>query len=283
MRRPPVSVRSVLVTGCSSGIGRATAELLRRRGWTVWPTARSPEDLAGLADAGFDPVALDVADENSVAACAAEVLARSEDGLGGVVNNAGFAQAGAVEDLSRGALTRQFEVNVFGLQSLTNRLVPRLRSQGWGRIVHVSSIYGLISAPLVGAYCASKFALEALSDAQRLELWPTGVGVSLVEPGPIATRFRANAAEAAEDALDASASRFGRTYARRIVAKKDREHRPGGFTKPPEAVARAICHALESRSPRRRYRITVPAHLGAVARCLLPAALVDRLLLRTVK
>lgn len=283
MRRPEVRQRTVLMTGCSSGIGAVTATYLRERGWRVITTARSEEDLAALAADDFETLALDLADEVSVARCAERVLDRAADGLGGVVNNAGYAQPGAVEDLSRAALQRQLEVNVIGLQDLTNRLIPTMRQQGWGRIVNISSVYGRVTAPLVGAYCASKYALEALSDALRMELWSSGVGVSLVEPGAILTDFRKNAATAAENDLSADASVFADTYDRRIVRKKHKVQKQNFFRRPPEAVAVKIRHALSSPRPRRRYGVTPAAGLVAVMRRIAPDALLDALLRRSLK
>jgi len=282
MRRPVVRNRTVLVTGCSSGIGKATADHLRESGWRVLATARSDEDLDELKARGFDALQLDLADGVSVGNCAQRTLSLAAEGLGGMVNNAGFAQPGAVEDLSRDALRRQFEVNVIGLQDLTNRLVPTLRDQGWGRIVNVSSVYGRIVAPLVGAYCGSKFALEALSDALRIELWDSGVGVSLIEPGAIISDFRRNAATVAQESLDAAGSEFGDTYERKIVRKKDKEQKESFFCRPPEAVAVKILHALESSRPRRRYGVTPAAGVVAVMRRIAPDALLDLLLRRSI-
>ena len=281
MKAPHIAVRTVLITGCSSGIGRATADLLRGRGWTVWPTARTGKDLADLRAAGFEPVELDLADSESVQRAAAEVVRRGAAGLGGLVNNAGFGQPGAVEDVSREAMRRQFEVNVFGLQELTNALAPVFRRQGYGRIVNVSSVLGRIVIPFMGVYAASKFAVEALSDALRVELRGSGVAVSLVEPGPIETAFRRNAFERGCETLDPDRARFASVYeseGRRRIEREFRSSDP--FTAPPEAVARVILHALESRRPRRRYPVTLPARAGVLLARWLPAAWVDGLLAR---
>ena len=280
MKRPTVESKTVLVTGCSSGIGRATADLLRDRGWIVVPTARTKEDLDILLNDGYIPVRLDLADEDSVLTAAEQTLDLFDGRLGGLVNNAGFALAGAMEDVSRDALRHQMEVNFIGVQDLTNRLLPVFRSQGWGRIVNVSSVYGRVAAPLVGSYCASKFALEAATDALRIELWTTGVSVSLIEPGSIITEFRNNAAEFASRHLHAEHSRFGDTYDRKITRKKNRIPTPDFFRKPPSAVADKILHALESGRPRRRYGVTPAATLVAFLRRFAPDALLDAALRR---
>ncbi len=280
MKRPLAEVKTVLVTGCSSGIGRASADLLRSSGWLVVPTARTEEDLDTLRNDGYTPVRLDLADENSVEEAAGEALEILGGQLGGLVNNAGFALMGAMEDVSREALRHQMEVNFIGVQDLTNRFIPVLRAQGWGRIVNVSSVYGRVAAPLVGSYCASKFALEAATDALRIELWSTGVGVSLIEPGPIITEFRSNAAAVAAEHLDAGQSRFGDTYDQKITRKKKRTPKPDFFRKPPSAVAIKIRHALESNHPRRRYGVTPAATLVAVLRRIAPDALLDAALRR---
>ncbi len=280
MKRPLAEVKTVLVTGCSSGIGRASADLLRSSGWLVVPTARTEEDLDALRNDGYTPVRLDLADENSVEEAAGETLEILGGQLGGLVNNAGFALMGAMEDVSREALRHQMEVNFIGVQDLTNRFIPVLRAQGWGRIVNVSSVYGRVAAPLVGSYCASKFALEAATDALRIELWSTGVGVSLIEPGPIITEFRSNAAAMASNHLDAESSRFGDTYDRKLTRKKKSRPKASFVRKPASAVAEKILHALESGRPRRRYGVTPAATLVAFLRRFAPDALLDAALRR---
>lgn len=284
MKIPLVQNRSILITGCSTGIGRATALRLRRQGWTVYPTARSDADLDRLRSEGFDPIRLDIVQEDSVAEAARETLRRAGDaGLGGLVNNAGFGQPGAVEDVSRAAFRRQFEVNLFGMQDLTNRLLPTLRRQGWGRIVNISSVVGRIALPFMGAYSASKFAMEALSDVMRVELHSCGVAVSLVEPGPIDTAFGDNAARSGREMLQPETSVFGAVYRSKLDRVPARGERRELFRLPPDAVARAVAHALESRHPRRRYAVTLPAKLGALFSRFLPDAAIDRLLLAYVR
>jgi NAD(P)-dependent dehydrogenase (short-subunit alcohol dehydrogenase family) len=266
MHLPPVAHRSVLITGCSSGIGLATAHLLRTRGWQVMASARKTADVARLKSAGFDAVLLDVADEASVAEGAAQTLRHFEGRLGALVNNAGYSEAGALEDLSRAALRQQFEVNVIGLQDLTNRVLPTLLAQGWGRIVHISSVLGRVVIPIQGAYCASKHAVEALADAQRVELHGTGVGLSLVEPGPIVTEFRRNAAAHATGRVG-SPSAFA-SYYEKEIPRRLKQRAQGSLSLPPEAVARKIAHALESPRPRARYKVTLPAYVAPVVRAL---------------
>lgn len=283
MKRPDLESKTALVTGCSSGIGRATAVLLRSSGWVVIPTARSKKDLEVLRQDGFSPLHLDLADEPSVKAAAEATLDRFDGQLGALVNNAGYGLGGAMEDISRSALRHQMEVNFIGTQDLTNRLIPTMRSQGWGRIVNVSSVYGRITAPMVGSYCASKYALEAATDAMRVELWSTGIGVSLIEPGSIITEFRTNAAAVASQELDARKSRFGDTYDQKITRKRKKVQRPGFMKKPPLAVAVKIKHALESRRPRRRYGVTPAAAMVAILRRVAPDALIDTVLRRQIR
>jgi short-subunit dehydrogenase len=174
-------------------------------------------------------------------------------------------------------------VNVFGAQDLTNRLIPLFREQGFGRIVNVSSVYGLVTAPLVGNYCASKYAMEAFSDAMRLELRRAGIAVSLIEPGHIVTAFRRNAARISQDRLDFEKGIFGKKYARKFKKVVETDQKGNRFAKPPEAVAAKICHALESKRPRIRYYVTLPAHLAAFMRRFTPTSLVDRILQNSAK
>jgi NAD(P)-dependent dehydrogenase (short-subunit alcohol dehydrogenase family) len=274
---PPA--RTVLITGCSSGIGRCCADGLRARGWRVFATARRAEDVAALAADGHEALALDLDASASIAAAVATVLERTGGTLDALFNNGAYGQAGAVEDLSRAALRAQFESNLFGWVELTNRVLPVMRRQGHGRVVMNSSVLGLVALPWRGAYNATKFALEGLTDTLRLELAGSGVRVALVEPGPIESRFRANALAAFERWIDADGSVHRAAYAR-LRRRLERRGAPAPFSLPPEAVLARVVHALESRRPRRRYPVTVPTRLFALLRRLLPAALLDPLLAR---
>jgi NAD(P)-dependent dehydrogenase (short-subunit alcohol dehydrogenase family) len=281
MKYPEVVSKSVLVTGCSSGIGLATARLLRDRGWAVLPTARKPEDMDRLRSEGFNPVQLDVTDSAAIHQTANDVLRLFGGRLGALVNNAGYGQPGAMEDMTRDAMREQFEVNVFGLQELTNQLVPAFRRQGYGRIVNVSSVLGRISIPFMGIYSASKYAVEAMSDAMRVELWNSGIAVSLVEPGPIETAFR----KTSKDRALGQQEHFGRShfekYYREQVSKAEtKEKLTHVFMLPPEAVARKILHALESPRPRRRYPVTAVAYVIEFLRHFVPDGLIDRVMSR---
>ena len=267
--------RTILITGCSSGIGLASARMLKVRGWRVLATARKEEDLRRLAEQeGVQALYLELANPDAIATCAAEALRRTEGKLHAVFNNAAFSQPGAVEDITAEALRHQFEVNVIGTHDLTRRLIPAMRSNGQGRIINCSSVLGLVSAPWRGAYCASKFALEALTDALRLELQGSGIHVSLIEPGPIRTRFVENARAAAVANVDIENSVHRERY-HRMLAALERGGRQT-FKLEPEAVAAKLVHALESPRPKPRYYVTVPTYAGALLKRVLPTRLLDR-------
>lgn len=225
---------------------------------------------------------LDVADAASVRAAAADILQRTGGALGGLVNNAGYGLPGALEDLSRAALREQFETNVVGLQDLTNQFIPLFRKQGWGRIINVSSVVGRIPLPLMGAYVASKYALEAMSDCLRVELRDSGVAVSIIEPGPIKTHFRKNATGAAWKHLANLQQSHFADYYRRNAEQPDRPKARDRFELPPEEVGLKILHALNSSHPRIRYPVTLVAWAGAFFRRVLPDGLMDRLLVHRV-
>ena len=278
MQSPQVAVKNVLVTGCSTGIGAATARLLKEGGWRVIPTVRKAEDLERLKAEGFDPVAMDLADSASVTRGAAQVLEAFQGRIGALVNNAGFGQPGAMEDLTRETMRAQFEVNVFGLQELTNQFVPCFRKQGYGRIVNVSSVLGRIVMPFMGIYSASKFAVEAMSQSLRIELRGSGVMVSVVEPGPIETAFRKTTKDLGREQLQKVQSVFARRYEEQLMPREIKKKFSHHFMLPPEAVARKIRHALESDGPRRRYQVTLPACAGACMARFMPDALLEFLL-----
>lgn len=263
--------RSILITGCSSGIGLDAARTLKKRGWRIIATARKREDLDRLAGAeGLETAELELSDAASIAACATRALKLTGGKLGAVFNNAAFGQAGAVEDLTAAVLREQLEVNLIGTHDLTRRLIPAMRANGAGRIVQCSSILGFVSAPYRGAYCASKFALEALTTAMRLELEPSGIKVSLIEPGPIRSRFVENSIARLEGRIDLENSVHREAYAARLASMK-----AGGkaaFKLEPSAVTKRLIHALESPRPQRRYYVTTPTYLAAAFQRLLPVA-----------
>ncbi len=252
--------RSVLITGCSSGIGHACAHGLARRGWRVVASARKAADVERLRAEGLSAVRLDLDDPGSIGAALAETLALTGGTLDALFNNGAYGQPGAVEDLTRETLRAQLETNLLGWHDLTCRVIPIMRRQGQGRIVHNSSVLGLVAMPLRGAYVASKFALEGLTDTLRLELRGTGIHVVLIEPGPISSRFRENAHRVFRERIDLGGSIHRDAYLR-AQARLVKEGPAQPFTLPPEAVLAKLVHALESPRPRPRYPVTVPSHL----------------------
>ncbi|BCX88770.1 hypothetical protein MIN45_P1139 [Methylomarinovum tepidoasis] len=272
MSKRPVD--TVLITGCSSGIGYVTAKALKERGYRVFASARKPEDVERLQDEGFEAVRLDLDDPASIQAAVEQVLAWSGGTLDALFNNGAWGQVGAVEDLSRDVLRAQFETNLFGTQELTNRILPVMRRQGRGRIIYNSSVLGFIALPYRGAYVASKFALEGLADCLRLELYGTGIHVVLVEPGPILTKFRDNAYRKFKENIDVEHSPHRAVY-ERMEAKLQKKGPVAPFTLPPEAVAQKVIHALEAPRPKIRYYVTFPTYLFAFLRRVLPFRLLD--------
>lgn len=271
--------RAILITGCSSGIGLACAQGLQQRGWQVIATARQAEDVHRLQHAGLTAVRLDLDDPDSITTALATTLEQTGGRLDALFNNGAYGQPGAVEDLSRAALRAQFETNLFGWHDLTCRVIPLMRAQGHGRIVQNSSVLGLVGLPYRGAYVASKFALEGLTDCLRLELAGSGIAVVLIEPGPISSRFRDNAHRMYRRHIDAAASVHRETY-RRMEARLTLPGPAQPFTLPPTAVLRWLIHALESPRPRPRYAVTLPTHVLALLRRLLSTRALDRLLRR---
>lgn len=268
--------RAILITGCSSGIGWHCALGMKARGWRVFATARTPEDLARLEAEGLEAIPLDYADPSSVSACAAEVARRTGGKLDALFNNGAFGQPGAVEDLTRPVLEAQFACNVFGWHQLTAACLPLFRANGQGRIVQCSSVLGLVALKWRGAYNASKFAIEALSDTLRLELRGSGIFVSLIEPGPIASKFTEAALRNFEANIDEAHSHYKDAYAR----QRARMGRGGSarYKLGPEAVLEKLIHAVESPRPHARYYVTKPTHYMAFARRILPQRLLDYVL-----
>ena len=269
--------KSVLITGCSSGIGQCVAHGLKQRGYRVFATARRPESVEQLSAEGLESLLLDLDDSRSIRLAVEEILRRTGGELYALFNNGAFGLPGAVEDLSREAIRAQFETNFFGWLELTNLLLPVMRRQGRGRIIQNSSVLGFVTMPFRGAYNASKFAVEGLSDTLRLELAGTGIYVSLVEPGPILSRFRANALVALQNHIDIEHSVHRDRY-QRVLERLNKEGPAAPFTLPPEAVLKKVIRALESKKPKARYYVTLPTYLFAYLKRVLPTTTLDRLL-----
>ena len=272
--------RSILVTGCSSGIGHDAARTLARRGWRVLATCRAEADCERLRGEGFESFALDYASEVSVAEGAAEALERTGGRLDALFNNGAFAIPGAVEDLPRGALRAIFEANLFGPHDLTRRVIPAMRAAGRGRIVNCSSVLGLMAIPWRGAYAATKHAMEGLTDALRLEMRDTPIDVVLIEPGPIATRIRENSIPHFERWIDWRASARAERYERDLVPRLYHPSGRDAFELPPSAVTAKLIRALEARRPRARYFVTKPTFAAETMRRMMPTALRDAVLSR---
>jgi NAD(P)-dependent dehydrogenase (short-subunit alcohol dehydrogenase family) len=269
--------KSILITGCSSGIGLCVAKGLKARGYRVFATARKEADVQQLGADGFESLRLDLADSESIATAVDDILSRTHGTLDALFNNGAYGQPGAIEDLSRDVLRAQFETNLFGWHELTSRILPVMRRQGHGRIIQNSSVLGFVALRYRGAYNASKYALEGLSDTLRLELMGTNIHVSLVEPGPVTSRFRENAFRAYQENITPDSS----VHRDKYLAMETRLKTEGPvvpFTLPPEAVLKKVIHALESRRPRARYYVTFPTYLFGFLKRVLSTRLLDKVL-----
>jgi len=270
---------NVLITGCSTGIGACAAEKLHLRGYNVIATVRKTEDSLALQKMDITTTLLDLTDSDSIQQAVAFTLKHFNNQLDALFNNAAFGQPGAVEDLSRDTLRQQFETNVFGTQELTNQVIKHMRTQGYGRIIYNSSVLGFVSMAYRGAYNASKYALEGLADTLRQELHHSGIFISLIEPGPILSRFRANAFLKYQQHIDKNTSPHRDVYA----AMEQRLRKPGPaapFTLGPEAVVNKLVHAIESKRPKIRYYVTFPTYLFAVLKRILPHRCLDWILFK---
>jgi NAD(P)-dependent dehydrogenase (short-subunit alcohol dehydrogenase family) len=280
--------KSILITGCSSGIGLDAARTLKTRGWQVFATCRQQGDCDRLQAEGLDSFRLDYADEASIAAAVDTVLERTGGTLDALFNNGAYACPEAVEDLPRGALREIFEVNLFGYHDLTCRVIPIMRKQGHGRIINCSSVLGFVGMTWRGAYVATKFAMEGLTDVMRIEMRGTGIKIILIEPGPITTRIRENAIPHFEKWIDwensARREAYGALRSRLYgaatpgMAGHDTAAKPAAkdrFELPAAAVTAKLVHALEARRPAARYFVTTPTYLMNIARRILPTGMLD--------
>lgn len=275
-----MTTKSILITGCSSGIGYACAVVLRDRGWRVFAACRKAEDCARLASEGFDSPRIDYADAASITSGLAEVLDATGGTLDALFNNGAYALPGAVEDLPTDGLRALFETNVFGWHELTRKVLPVMRAQGHGRVVQCSSVLGFVTMPWRGAYNASKFALEGLTDTLRIEMRDTPIHIILIEPGPVTSRIRANSIPHFEKWIDWQASARADQYVAQLKSRLYDDTGPDAFELPPEAVAAKLVHALEAKQPRPRYFVTTPTYIMAALRRVLPTRALDWVLAR---
>ena len=272
--------KTILITGCSSGIGLCVAKGLKQRGYRVFASARKPHDVEMLINSGFeDALQLDLDDSNSIQNAVDTVLEKTGGELYALFNNGAYGQAGAVEDLTRETLRANFETNVFGTHELTKLIIPVMRKQGYGRIIKNSSVLGFISLPYRGAYNATKHALEGLTDTMRLELNNTNIKVSLIQPGPITSKCRKNAFAAYQRNIDKKNSAHSVIYDA-MERRLTKEGPSAPFTLPPEAVLAKVIHALESNKPKIRYYVTFPTYLFGTLKRILSFTMMDKVLLR---
>lgn len=269
--------QTIFITGCSTGIGLDTVRALSGRGHRVIASCRKAQDVEKLIAEGYEAVRMDVDDSDSIHQAFAHVLKKTDNRLDVLINNAGFGQAGALEDISREVLRAQFETNVFGLMELTRLAIPIMRKQKSGRIINISSVLGLISMPFRGAYNASKYAVEGICDTLRLELKATGIRVICVEPGPIDSQFRDNVVDKSLKKVDIEQSYFHPQYQHMLASFKQQKS-TSIFTKKPEAVIQKLIHAIESPKPKAKYPVTFPTYLFITLKRIFTTAMLDRVL-----
>lgn len=272
-----INNKSILITGCSTGIGLCVAQGLKARGYRVFATARKQDDVSKLQKMGMESLLLDLNDPLSIHNAVKKIMHLTDGKLYALFNNGAYAQPGAVEDLPADALRQQFETNFFGWHELTKRILPIMLEQGYGRIIQNSSVLGFVALKFRGAYVASKYAVEGLTDALRLELRGTNIYISLVEPGPIESQFRNNSFTMYKKNINKEDSRFKSEY----TATEERLSKIGPavpFTLPPEAVLKRVIHALESKKPKPRYYVTVPTYIFGYLKRILSTSLMDKIL-----
>lgn len=271
-------MKNILITGCSSGIGYSAAIELHQAGYQVVATVRHAKDAIPLNQLGITTTLLDLNEPQSISDAFSFCLNHFKGRIDALFNNAAYGQPGAVEDLTRNVLRQQFETNVFGTQELTNLVIKQMRQQGgYGRIIYNSSVLGIISMAYRGAYNASKYAIEGLADTLRQELLESEIKISLIEPGPILSAFRANAMKKYQQNIDSTNSAHHAIY-QQMEKRLTKQGPAAPFTLPPEAVNKKLRHALESPNPKIRYYVTFPTYLFATLKRLLPHFLLDKVI-----
>ncbi|UWQ58753.1 SDR family NAD(P)-dependent oxidoreductase [Leisingera caerulea] len=272
--------KTILITGCSSGIGLDAARGMRERGWRVFASCRQQRDCDRMRAEGFESPRIDYTDPASIDSGLAEVLAATGGTLDALFNNGAHGLPGAVEDLPTDALRTIFEANFFGWHELTRQVIPVMRKQGHGRIVQNSSILGFVSFPWRGAYVATKYALEGLTDTLRVELQGSGIHMVLIEPGPVTSKIREKSIPYFERFIDWKSSPLRELYETRLLKRLYESSGPDRFELPASAVTAKLAHACEARRPRPRYYVTTPTHIAGVLRRILSTRAIDRILVR---
>ena len=267
----------IFITGCSSGIGYDAAIALKSQGHRVIASCRQLADIEKLQALGLDAILLDVNDEQSIAKAVTCLLEKTQGRLDVLINNAGYGQAGALEDVPRSALIAQFNTNVFGLMEIIRLVIPVMRKQGHGRIINISSVLGFISMPFRGAYNASKYAVEGISDTLRLELKPSGIEVITIEPGPIESRFREHAVEHSMQSINIENSHFKNQYQRMLSSFQSTQYH-SRLTKKTDAVIHKLTQAIEATSPKPKYLVTLPTYVFMILKRILSVRLLDKCL-----
>ncbi len=268
-------VKSILITGCSTGIGLHLARELKKLGYRVFASARKQADVIELQSEGFESLLLDLSSSDSINSAVSNLFQKT-DTLYALINNGAYGQVGALEDISRAAMEAQFQANFFGWHELTNLILPSMKKSNTGRLIYISSVLGFVALPFRGPYIASKFAIEGLVDTLRLELRHTNIKLSLVQPGPIESDFRKNAYLAFQKYVDFDKSDYQKDYERMIERLSASDN--AKFTLGAEAVLKPVQHALTSNSPKVRYRVTFPTKLFAILGRILPSGWVDKIL-----
>jgi short-subunit dehydrogenase len=268
-------MRSVLITGCSSGIGLCLALGLKKAGYRVFATARKSNDVEKLKQLGLESHQLDLTSSESIKLAMNEIYSQT-DTLYGLIHNGAYGQVGALEDISREVLEDQFQANFFGWHELTNLVLPVMRKNNSGRVIYLSSVLGFVAMPFRGPYNASKFAIEGLVDTLRLELINTNIQLSLVQPGPIDSQFRANAYLAFKDNVNMDNSNYQANYQGMI--ERLNSSKLATFTLAPESILSCVLHALEAPKAKIHYRVTFPTKLFALLKRILPSRILDKIL-----
>ncbi|NQY61643.1 SDR family NAD(P)-dependent oxidoreductase [Cognatishimia sp.] len=272
--------KTILITGCSSGIGADAARGMRDAGWRVFASCRKPEDCATLQAEGFESPLIDYEDEATITSGLSEVLAATGGTLDALFNNGAYAVPGAVEDLPSGALRAIYQANVIGWHELTRQVIPVMRAQGYGRIVNNSSVLGLVAARWRGAYVSSKFALEGLTDVMRLEMRDTPIHFILIEPGPVTSKIRVNSIPHFEKWINWESSARAEHYRRGLLKRLYEDRGKDAFELPASAVTAKLLRAVSAKNPKPRYYVTTPTYFMGFLRRILPTRMLDNIIRR---